>query len=73
MKFSFYVAIAHYLLSFIKVGPDFHFKNLEIFIWSENPNKNSFYFNNKEINFFFPDISNIPKLISKLSKLTLFL
>lgn len=54
-------------------GPLLAFKHILINIWSDNSQYNEFYFDNKKITFFYPDISNIPNLISKLSKLILFL
>lgn len=59
-------------LQYIQLGPIFDYNDLNISIWSNKEVKNSLIFK-KYIPFFYVDISNVPRLLNKLSKLTLFL
>lgn len=71
--FVFVVNTAGFQIEVFDNGPVLIFKLLYINIWSNNSKTNSITFNNNVITFFYPDISNINALISKLKKLTLFL
>lgn len=71
--FVFVVNTAGFQIEVFDNGPVLIFKSLYINIWSNNSKTNSITFNNNVITFFYPDISNINVLISKLKKLTLFL